>query len=332
MDEYEVDLREYVRILWRGKWIVAGVVAVALAVAAVATWRAPAEYWAEVVLAVEDPVLKPKAYTAPTEAWVVERAKDPAVLERAAKAASVSPQGLAGALTAVKKDAFVELTVRSTHPGAELAAVLDGVVAALREDLAADVARAADGRLTELEAEREKLQARLTAWEEELDRARAATEVSRDRLRAEIARLRDDQALWTLNVGIEATVQGYLVQKELDLLYARFQEAELALDGMERLGPAYVAGAAWKTLDDQLAALEQEDASLRLLLADPPSPLSVVRGVTVSGPFAPSLKMNCAVAGVLGAFVGALLVFFVHALRAPPSGPRGEEQGGGGEG
>lgn len=331
MDEYEVDLREYVRVLWRGKWIVAGVVAVALAVAAVATWRAPAEYRAEILLAVEDSVSKPAGYTPPAAGWVVERAKDPAVLARAA-GASVSPLWLAGALTAAERRPFIALTVRAAQPGDVVAAVLDGVVTALHEDLASGVALAAERRLTELEAERERLQSRVAEWEEEFDRMRALTAEVRDRLRAEIARLGDDPALRSLNVGAETTVEGYLVQKELDLLYARLNKAQLALDEMERLGPASVAGAAWNDLAGQLAALEREDASLRSLLADPPSPLSVVRRTAVSGPFAPSLKMNLAVAGVLGAFVGALLVFFVHALRVPAPGRGREEQGGGGEG
>ena len=334
MDEYEVNLREYLLILWKGKWIVAGVLVLALAVAAALTLRTPAQFQAEVLLAVEDPLAMRQVYTPPIAGWIVERVKDPAILDRTAASASVSSEWLSGALTAAEQRPFVKLTVQGTRPGAELAAVLDRVVVALHEDLAAEVARAVERRLAEVEPERERLRARLAAWEEELDWVRAATEASRDRLREEIARVRDDPALRTLSVGVDATIQGYLVQKELDLLYARLQSAELALDQMERAGPSYVAGTAWKSLADQLGALDEEETVLRGVWAEPPSPVSVVRGPVTSGPLRPSLKMNLAVAGVLGLFVGVLLVFLIHALRAPTEEPRrtgptlGQEGGG----
>ncbi|HEU67673.1 MAG TPA: hypothetical protein ENN53_00330 [Candidatus Acetothermia bacterium] len=334
MDEYEVDLREYFLILWKGKWIVSGVLVLALAVAAALTLRTPAQFQAEVLLAVGDPLAKGEVYTPPTTGWIVERVRDPAILDRATASASVSSEWLSGALTAAEQGPFVRLAVQGTRPRAELAAVLDRVVVALHEDLAAEVARAAERRLAEVQTERERLRARLAAWEEELDRVRAATEASRDRLREEIARVQDDPALRTLRVGGEATIQGYVVQKELDLLYARLQSAELALDQMGRAGPSYVAGTAWEGLVDQLGALDEEETVLRGVWAEPPSPVSVVRGPVASGPLRPSLKMNLAVAGVLGLFVGVLLVFLIHALRAPTEEPRhtgrtpGQESGG----
>ncbi len=322
MDEYEVDLREYLLILWKGKWIVAGVCVVAVALAWLLTARAPVEYRAEALLAVERPVGVPSGYSPPTAQWLVERVQDPNVLSRAARAMGVSSAWLSEALGARVQGTFVQLTVQGNRPGAELAAVLDGVVVALHEDLAAGVAQAVEWRLAEVDPAREGIRARLAAWEEEFDRVRTATEISRDRLREEIARVRDDPVLRTLSVGVDATIQGYLAQKELDLLYARLERAELALDEMERSGLAYVAGTAWRNLADQLVVLDEEEAALRSVLSEPPSPVSVVRGVAVSGPLKPSLKMNLAVAGVLGLFVGVLLAFLVHALRAPPQGGR----------
>lgn len=236
MDEYEVDLREYLLILWKGKWIVAGVFVVAVALAWLLTARAPVEYRSEVLLAVERPVGVPSGYSPPTAAWLVERARDPAILSRAAERTGVSTAWLSAALGARVQEAFVQLTVQGTRPGAEIAAVLDGVVVTLHEDLAAGVAQAVEGGLAEVDPKREGIWARLAAWEEELDRVRTATAASRDRLREEIARVRNDPALLTLSVGDDATIQGYLVQKELDLLYARLQRAELALDEMERRG------------------------------------------------------------------------------------------------
>ncbi|MBC7220177.1 hypothetical protein H5T55_01625 [Candidatus Bipolaricaulota bacterium] len=322
MDEYEVDLREYLLILWKGKWIVAGVFVVAVALAWLLTARAPVEYRAEVLLGVERCVPTLDDQATPTAAWVAERVRHPGILSRAASEAGVSTAWLSEALGARVQGAFVQLTVQGNRPGAELAEVLDGMVAALHEDLAARVAQAVERRLTGVELEREAARTRLAAWEEEFDRVRTATEISRDRLREEIARVRDDPVLRTLSVGVDATIQGYLAQKELDLLYARLERAELALDEMERSGLAYVAGMAWRNLADQLVVLDEEEAALRSVLSEPPSPVSVVRGVAVSGPLKPNLKMNLAVAVVLGLFVGVLLAFLVHALRAPPQGGR----------
>ncbi len=319
MDEYEVDLREYVRILWKGKWIVAGVFVVAVALAWLLTARAPVEYRAEALLAVERPVGVPSGYSPPTAPWLVERVQDPNVLSRAARGTGVSTAWLSEALGARVQGAFVQLTVQGNRPGAELAAVLDGVVVALQQDLAAGVAQAAERRLAEVDPAREGIRARVAAWDQELRRVREETVAVRDRLRTDIARFREDPAQLGLGVGADATVRGYLVQKELDVLYSRLQSTELALDEMDRLGIAYVVGPAeWSALTNQLVALEKEEAFLRSLLSDPPSPLAIVRGPVVSGPLRPSLKMNLAVAGVLGLFVGVLLVFLIHALRAPP--------------
>lgn len=320
MDDYELDLSEYVCILWRGKWILVGVVAVAVALAVVLTLRAPTQYRAEALLAVGGSAEMPTAYTPPTVQWVIERVQDPQLLSRAVRGAAVSAEWLPAALTAKAQGAFIQLAAQSTVAPAELTEVFNRVLTALHEDLRAGVAEAATSRLAELSSERAALQARRAAWDEELHRVREATVATRDRLRAEISRVQNDPAQLGLSVGANATVRGYLVQKELDVLYSRLQVAEVALDGMDRLGSAYVAGiAAWAGLVTGLVALDEEEAALREVLVAPPSPITTVRGLALSGPLKPSLQMNLAVAGVLGLFLGVLLVFFVQGMRRDPA-------------
>ena len=44
MDEYEVDLIDYLRVIWKGKWIILACLVVALAVSAAIMWTRPNEY------------------------------------------------------------------------------------------------------------------------------------------------------------------------------------------------------------------------------------------------------------------------------------------------
>jgi len=44
MDDYEVDLIDYLRVMWRGKWIILACLVVALAVSAAIMWTRPNEY------------------------------------------------------------------------------------------------------------------------------------------------------------------------------------------------------------------------------------------------------------------------------------------------
>jgi len=44
MDEYEVDLIDYLRVMWKGKWIILACLVVALAVSAAMMWTRPNEY------------------------------------------------------------------------------------------------------------------------------------------------------------------------------------------------------------------------------------------------------------------------------------------------
>ena len=44
MDDYEVDLIDYLRVIWKGKWIILACLVVALAVSAAIMWTRPNEY------------------------------------------------------------------------------------------------------------------------------------------------------------------------------------------------------------------------------------------------------------------------------------------------
>lgn len=332
MEEYEVDLRDYLRVLWRGKWIVLLCTLVALGAAAVVSFRAPDVYRAEATLALETPPGMPATYSLPSLDLLLERVKDPSLLDRAveqAGAGSFSGAWLAGHLQAKKQGKFLGLVLEASFSPDILRSLLAGVVAALDEEVRADVGQAVEERLSSLSAQREELQRQHAQWEQELSEVRARAEAQRDVLLEAIAEIKRDPELLSLALGDTVTVQGYLVQERLDLLYTRLQAVELALDEMDRLGVRALPGIGAKlsTLEEKLASLEVEEATLQELLSDPPSPLLVVRGPSASSsPVAPNRKMNLAVAGVLGLFFGVLLAFFWHWLRE--EGPTGESRAG----
>jgi len=333
MEEYEVDLRDYLRVLWRGKWIVLVTFLVAVGAAAVVNFRAPDIYRAEATLALETPGGMPATYSLPSLDFLLQRVKDPSLLNRAVSGAgadALSGAWLAGHLQAKKQGKFLELVLEASFSPDILRSLLAGVVAALDEEAKAGVGQAVEERLSSLSAQREELQRQYTQWEQELSDARARAEAQRAALLEAIAEIEGDPEFLSLSLGDTMTVQGYLVRERLDLLYTRLQAVELALDEMDRFGVRALPGIGGTliTLEGKLASLEVEEATLKELLSHPPSPLLVIRGPRASStPVGPNRGMNLAVAGVLGLFFGVLLAFFWHWLREPPgeqAAPQGD--------
>ena len=333
MEEYEVDLRDYIRVLWRGKWIVLVVFVIALGVAAVVSFRAPDIYRAQALLLGEKPPILPIAYSPPAIDVMVEWAHDSAVLAQAVLLAgeNLSPDWLAGHLQARKQGKFVELTLEGALKPDRLQDILAGVVEAFKAKGTKDVKLALEGALALVSARREKLARKQRALEEELAWVRAQAEAQREELLSQLSQLEADPALSELPLGERVTVEGYRIQKEMDLLYAQLQAVELELYQLDRFGVRALPGGAesYASLQGELAEVELEEEAIKEALSSPPSPVVVVRGaVATSAPIAPNRKMNLAVAGVLGLFVGVLLAFFAHYLgsegekRPPP--PLGE--------
>lgn len=313
MEEYEVDLREYVRVLWQGKWIVAACLVVSLGAAAAVSWLAADVYRAEAVLTLE-----------PVPELSSARLDPEAVIARI--------EGLDGGhhLTASRDGELIRLSLQGTSPPAQLEGDLEQAVAALEEELRLTVREGLQARMDELEAQARRLDAQAAQWEAALSQARDRAEAQRTSLQQAIAAAAADPQVRALPLGEGATVGSYTVQLELDRLQARLRAVELFLDQVDRLGlralPELAAAVArW---EGDSAALQAEEERLRELLAAPPSPLAVIRSPAAGQqPVAPNRKMNLAVAGVLGLFVGVLLAFFWHWVRRPTTGGRPGETG-----
>ena len=324
MEEYEVDLRDYLRVLWRGKWIVLATFLAAVGVAALVSFRAQDVFRAEAVLSLEVPPGARTNYTAPSPDSLLQRVKDPSFLNQAAAliddTTPPSAAWFAGHLEAKKQGRFLELVLEAPLSPDTLQRYLSGVVSALEEELKTEMVQAVEERLSALATRREELQGQLARWESQLAEARTRAQAQRTALLEEIAEIETDPELLSLSLGDTVTVRGYLVQENLDLLYRRLQEVELALDEMDRFGLLALPGVGEQVgiLEGELVSLEVEEAALKELFSDPPSPLVLIRGPAASStPVGPNRRMNLAVAGVLGLFCGVLLAFFWHWLREP---------------
>ncbi len=292
MEEYEIDLRDYFRIMWQKKWWILGVFLGSLLMAAVFSFSSPNQYRAEAIYRVGDafpfPGTSPSAVSSEV-LDIVEVATATLAsqeLQQEAWKALISEERLASVNLKVtaEKGNLLKLELRGTLAPEVLAQALSALVKAFSARAQDEFREQITKEILKIQQRRDRLQA------EEL------------RLRQEIHRLVSSADATSLKVGeLDATLEGLLLRLELSSLYS------------------------------QLASVQAELSSLSLALQE----LQDLRGSTweplvpVSSPFAsttpvgPNRKMNLAVAGVLGLFVGVLLAFFVHWLQ---TGPRPEEK------
>lgn len=326
MDEYEVDLRDYVRVLWRWKWAVIGVFIMAVGLTALLTIRAPAAYKAEATLELVPIVGWPEPIEAPSLEQLAHRVSDMQVLTRAAEGAPISARWLAAHLRASVSRDTLALTLQGELPSTEIEETLLGTIAALEEEVQALLTGVALRRLEALIVEKATLRQRHAAWEAELTAAHTGEKARLEELNDRLAELQADEGLLATPLGEGMSVHSYLAMKELDLLFGRIERVEQALQDMDRLGVLYLPGVsgAWREVEGRLMALEAEEAVLRTLIAEPPALIEIVRSpVGAVTTLRPSLRLNLAVAGVLGLFVGVLLAFFVESMTRDRRAPEG---------
>ncbi|MFO8034363.1 MAG: Wzz/FepE/Etk N-terminal domain-containing protein [Candidatus Bipolaricaulota bacterium] len=341
VEEYEVDLRDYIRVLWRWKWLVLGVLAVAVALSAAFTLTTPDAHRGEAVVDIQAPAGTPAAhtgatedretvvttvrtraetlpvYTLPTLDKLLLLATSPTVLAGTVEGTSVSAGWLSAHLEVAAQDDMLHLTLEGEISPGEIEALLLGTAEALEQDLQVGLREAVEERLQMIPEERQLALQERELLEAQLAEARSRAEHQRDTLQDEIDRLREDPELLSLELGDRLTLEGHLRMNELDLLYTRLERAQLALDEMERRGLAYLPGAeeGAARIEHELAALEAEIEALEELRAAPPDMITLLRSPEGAvETLRPNLRMNVAVAGVLGLFVGVLLSFFVEAM------------------
>jgi hypothetical protein len=317
LDYYEVDLRDYIRVIWRGRWIILATVAVAVGAAAFVSFRSPDIYSASLVLTVEQLPRLPGSFSVPTPQEITERAKDERLLTEKLGSDDRAQWFVEHAKFQVEKE-LVSVTLEGPAPPADLVGMLDAVVEGLREAYARDLADAIDLRLTEIALRVKTLEAQIAEWQGFADKAYREALRQREEIRAKIEAIKGDPSLLQVEVGLEwRTLEGALAEKEVDLLFSRLRPVEILIDGVDRLGILYFDQLSGRYVDAkaELLSLREEEALLREL-RDKGSVLRVVRGPNGSSePVGPHRGMNIAVAGVLGIFAGILGTFAWNYLR-----------------
>ncbi|MCD6540713.1 hypothetical protein J7K76_02635 [Candidatus Bipolaricaulota bacterium] len=322
-------MREYLRVLWRGKWIVLLCTLLAVGVAAPVSFRSPDIYRVDARLSVvgisipgiteaaspsSESGVAEFALTPVSAPEVVEWCRDREVIERAVTLSGVEvpPAWVDGHLSAKASKTFVDLALEGPLSAAELVRLLEGIIKSLEDRNKEAVRDALSTLAADLEARSKALGARKATWEKELSRIKDRAESQRKAILARIETLVDTDA------PIGKTATGYRVQKELDLLYERLSHVESFLDELDRLGIGALPGAAaeYVQVEGELAELSVQKAVLDALLENPPTTLQVLRGPQApADPVGPNRTMNIAVAGVLGIFVGILGAFAWNYLR-----------------
>jgi uncharacterized protein involved in exopolysaccharide biosynthesis len=276
MEEYEVDLRDYFRVIWRKKWIILGVFLAAVVAALLLSLGMPNQYRAEAFYQLNQaPQATGIKLNSPSIQAAVAMLSSRELLQQAAREAEVGDGAVItdGLKVTSQKGDLLQLELKGTlSPDA-----LQRVLTKLIELFSAKVRAQLQGEI-----------------EEELSQIARRTELLEEEgasLKDQIDKLLGEEGNAQLKVGeFDTTLEGFALRQELSSLYARLSPIQRELDNL-RLSQEELSN---------LANLNWEP----LLTISPP--------YASTAPVGPNRKMNVAVAGVLGLFVGILLAFFVH--------------------
>ncbi len=329
LDYYEIDLRDYLRVLWRGKWIVLTCFAIALGVSAFISFKAPNMYRAEtklMPLEIQIPALpnfikssttenisQGKPFWIPSATLIADWAHDPRLVSQALEGDSgVSSGWVLQRLKAEVKGETVKLSLEGEKPPQVLERALRRIVEALAQRARERVREAIEAALQELEIEKAGLLGTKSSLNSILEETRSRTESQLQAIRQK------------LNVLLERGTTESTLQAEVETVYRRLMEAELFLDELNREGILVFPelASSYSSLTRELERIEAEKKALLDLRKSPPAPLEVIKEVHASSiPVGPNRKMNIAVAGVLGLFMGVLLAFLWNYLKGPEETP-----------
>jgi len=336
MEEYEVDLRDYFRVIWRKKWIILGVFLAAVVAALLLSFRMPSQYEAEALVQLNNlPQIAKIEVQAPTPqmALVVLKSRD--LLARTveeAKLAEEEPfQGLSREqlvewlkdhlkASIPAKTSLVEVKLSGALNPQFLQRILKAHLQVLGERLKEDVANDAKREIARVASEEEVLEGQQDGLIKEIKgkivERKAILGKQRSGLLQQLSTIEQDKGKLGLQVGEQnATLEGIILREQFIALNSRLQQVEGELDDLELKGREE-----FPELNSRIQALDREIGDLQVAaekakrLLDPGwEPLDIISQPSVPlAPIGPNRKMNVAVAGVLGLFVGILLAFFIH--------------------
>jgi len=340
VEEYEVDLRDYLRVIWEGKWVIAGVFVVAVVLAALVSFRLPDEYEARTLLKLRPlPTVDGLALKLPSLQSVAAIVQSDELLFQVAQEFQArypefqkeTPmqvhQWLKRNLKAsvIKDTDLLEVRLPGDLEPEKLREALSVIISLAESKLRSDLQANIDLELARLSTTKKAVQEQLDAMnaqlQSEIARRKEILEAQRAELLARMDEIRKNPQFLRLAAGEQnATLQGIMLKREFEALNERVKNLESELQQLDSRGREL-----FPEFHSRLTNLENERTNLELLagkaqqvLAKTPETIDVV-----SAPFAPEQPvgprrtMNILIAGVLGLFGGTLLAFFVNYLRQP---------------
>lgn len=342
MDEYEIDLRDYLKVIWEKKWLILGVFVVAVILAALLSFRLPNEYEARALLRLRPvPTVDGLQLKLPSLQQVAAIVQSDEILLQAAQELQprypefqhATPleveQWLKRNLKAsvIEKSDLLEVRLPGDLPPERLREALSLVIALTESKLQSDLQSNIELELTRISTITRAIQEQLDAvnaqLQNEIAQRKEILTAQRSELLARMDEIRKNPQFLRLAAGEQnATLQGIMLKREFEVLNARVQNIESELQKLDSRGREL-----FPELHSRLTNLENERTQLQLLegkaqqlFAKTPQTIDIV-----SAPFAPAQPvgprrtLNVLIAGVLGLFGGTLLAFFVNYLKAPES-------------
>ncbi len=340
MDEYEIDLRDYLRVMWEKKWLILGVFVVTVVLAALLSFRLPDEYEARALLrlrpipSVDGLNLKPPslhqiAAIVQSDELLLQAAQE--IQPRFPEFQRETPLQVEHWLKRTLKASVIEKTdlLEVRLPGdlaperlrEALQLIITLAESKLQNDLQDNITQELTRLSTTEKAVQEQLDAVNAQLQSEIAQRKQILENQRAELLARMDEIRKNPQFLRLAAGEQnATLQGIMLKREFEVLNARVQSLESELQKLDSRGREL-----FPELHSRLQSLENERTQLQLLegkaqqlFAKTPQTLDVVSAPFVpEQPVGPRRTLNVLIAGVLGLFGGTLLAFFVNYLRQP---------------
>lgn len=350
MEEYEVDLRDYFRVMWRKKWIILGVFLAAVVVALLFSFRMPSRYEAEALVRLNDlPQIARIQVQSPSPqiALVILSSRD--LLIRTATEAKLTEEEpfqdlsqeqlvewLRNHLEASipEKTSLIEVKVAAALDPQLLEKILNQHLVVLEEQLQEDLGYDAKQEIARLISEeavlKEQRNRLIQEVEEKLTERKAILERQRSELIQKLNAIEQSKGKLGLQAGEQnATLEGIILREQFIALNMRLQRVEQELDQLELIGQEMFPelNSRIQVLDREIEELRVAAEKARMLLNNNQEPLNIIsQSPPSSAPIGPNRKMNVAVAGVLGLFVGILLAFFIHYMEGGKEIEREEKE------
>lgn len=350
MEEYEVELIDYLRVIWKGKWIILGCFVAAVAVAVAISLSQPNRYETKGAYKLSSfPQLDSISINmvSKVDALAILRSRD--LIEKVVASEEFAqlewPENMAreSALSWIvahieaenPEGDLIRLSIAGFKSPQWLKDVLSQTVREFEWEIRRRMVREIEQEESWLETNRQLLLARQRDIEAEIDKEVSSLEVEYERQIASIQeriRLIEQESPADLLVGENnATLQGYMVREKYRSLIERLLPLQGQLDELPVNKRAFFPQL-YSDLDsldnriqdtkEKLARLEQlklefqEDSLSLVVFENPYAPES---------PLGPNRSLNIAVAGILGLFVGTLLAFLWEYIAA--KGRKGGSQG-----